>query len=125
MVADGDEPFEPAWRADWDALLFKWIPIVKQEDYSPDSFETSVRKYQRWIEILGEENHTSKPFVQSIDSFIAGQHSRRSFTSQRLGDRLCEFDQDLEALLKPHAFKNEIEFTVRTRLTWGRIRNRV
>lgn len=125
-VVDGDGAFEPPWREEWDDFLRYWIPEVKGERYEPENVEsafvTQMTKYRDWVEVTNETAVMSDPVTQSVQEFVACQHSRDTFAPARLGSRLQRFDTELTALLAPYATDGSITYSVRTLLTWGSLK---
>ena len=121
-VVDGDAPFEPPWEADWRRFLTKWVPEISGQAFAPDDREAFFLRYQRFVEIDGDNHVPSAPIRQSVADFIACQHSRDAFAPSKLGDRRPAFDAELADILNPHAVNGHLTYTIRTRLTWGRIR---
>lgn len=126
-VVDGDGPRDPPWQADWDSFLADWIHELKGEPYEPHdpdgAFLKRMNSYRRWLNISGEVTELSEPVHQSIDSFIACQHSRDTFVPSRLGARLDHFDQELRTLLQPYVNEGMLTYSVQSRLVWGTIRD--
>ena len=125
-VVDGDGAFEPPWQEAWDDFLGYWIYELKGEAYEPavadSAFATDMMRYKRWIETRGEIEVEAGPVSQTIEEFIAVQHSRDTFAPSKLGMRMKDFDADLAAILTPHADEGFLRYVVRTRLEWGSIR---
>lgn len=120
-VVEGDDAYEPPWQTEWEVFLAKWISYVTNKPYQPAGHEPFLRTYEDWIEVLGEQYFISKPIVQHVDHFIACQHSRNTFTPSALGRDMTAFDEELAALLAPYVTDNQVEYVVRTRVTWGKI----
>ncbi len=124
-VVDGDGAHEPPWQSSWDGFLEKWIFEIKRERYEPDrkdsDFARYMTRYRDWIDIQGEFSATHV-VSQTIEGFVSCQHSRDTFTTSRLGERLTEFDDELRTLLTQHADDNVLTYTVRSQLEWGTIR---
>lgn len=124
-VVDGDGAFDPPWQRVWDAFLMRWIFELKGETYEPDdrnsAFATRMGAYRSWLTVAGETEVVSGPIRQSVEHFVACQHSRDTFAPSKLGDRLAAFDRELGALLRPYAPDGVLTYRVRTNLTWGSI----
>ena len=121
-VVDGDTPFDPPWEADWRRFLAKWIPEISGMAFAPDDREAFFLRYRRFVAIDGDDHVLSAPIRQSVAAVIACQHSRDAFAPSKLGDRLPAFDAELADILRPHAVDGHLTYRIRTRLTWGRIR---
>ena len=124
-VVDGDGAFEPPWQDAWDRFLERWIFELKGEAYEPrnpnSSFATHMSRYRDWVGVAGELEVVSDPIAQSVDGFIACQHSRETFAPSKLGVRMREFDEELARILQPYEENGTLTYTVKTRLTWGSI----
>jgi hypothetical protein len=60
------------------------------------------------------------PFEQSVDDYVACQHSRATFTLEAMGAELAgEFDVALAEVLAPHARNGLLTYDRRTRVEWG------
>lgn len=121
VVVEGDDAYEPPWQTEWERFLEKWIRHTSNKPYKPGGNEPFLRKYEEWINVLGEQYFISKPIVQHVDHFIACQHSRNTFTPSALGYAMATFDKELAGLLAPYATENKIEYVVRTRVTWSNL----
>ncbi|ETX02311.1 MAG: hypothetical protein ETSY1_04015 [Candidatus Entotheonella factor] len=120
-VVEGDEACQPPWQTEWEAFLARWIRYATHRPYQPVGHEPFLRRYEEWVEVLGEQYFISKPIVQDVDHFIACQHSRNTFAPSALGSAMTAFDRELAELLGPYATENKIEYIVKTRVTWGKI----
>ncbi len=68
----------------------------------------------------GEKETTPVPFVQSIDDFIEGLHSRSSFSRERMGQQQAtEFDQQARSLLLRYFPDGLLPLSVIATVTWG------
>ena len=121
-VISGDAPFRPAWEADWQSFLARWVPAMTGEAFDPAGKEENWSAYKAFLDIEGSESFLSAPFEQSIEDFIGCQHSRDTFAPSRLADRMNEFDGELREMLAPYASEGKLSFVVRTKLVWGSIR---
>ncbi len=121
-VIEGDDAYEPPWQADWERFLAKWIHRLTDQVYTPGGQEPFLRTYETWIDVMGECDFISEACTQHVNDFIACQHSRHTFTPRALGPQMQMFDAELAELLKPHVIEDQIEFVVKTRLTWGNIK---
>ena len=60
---------------------------------------------------------------QKIQDLIEAEHSRATWARARMGAESAEaFDADLRAVLEPAATAGEVEYVVRSTITWGRPR---
>ncbi|HEY4037018.1 MAG TPA: methyltransferase domain-containing protein [Ktedonobacteraceae bacterium] len=68
----------------------------------------------------GEKETASVPFIQSIDDFIEGLHSRSDFSKQRMGpQKVMEFDRQVRALLSPYHQDGILPLQIVGTVTWG------
>lgn len=123
-IVDGDGPHQPPWQAPWHDFMARWIPRLTGLDFGAKAFEQRMRRFTDHIDILGDEGFDSEPIEQSVENFIACQHSRKTFTYQKLGHLADEFDSELAELLTPYSQNGFLTFRVRAHLTWGTIRDR-
>ncbi|MBB3656971.1 SAM-dependent methyltransferase [Rhizobium sp. BK650] len=120
-VISGDAPFQPAWEADWQSFLGKWVPAISGEAFDPIGKQENWLAYKTYLDIDGSEEFSS-PFEQKVEDFIRCQHSRDTFAPARLADRMSEFDLELREMLAPYASNERLSFVVKTKLVWGSIR---
>jgi len=74
------------------------------------------------MDIKGRETFV-EDFRQPVEHFIACQHSTATFARAKLGAELAaEFDEALDAALRPLSNNGWLEFKVRSNLTWGKPR---
>lgn len=120
-IVEGDHPFKPEWDRDWVEFLKKWIPKVSGIEYNTERLDGFLRAYEEWVDVEGEEKFLSAPVQQSVQDFIACQHSRNTFAPEAMGALMNEYDAELKELLLPYSKNGELEFKVQSRVTWGRI----
>ena len=88
-----------------------WVPVDLEEVRLLDN---------PCFEPKGERVTAPSPFEQSIDDYVACQHSRATFTFDAMGPSLAaEFDEALARALAPHAHDGQLRYDRRTRLEWG------
>lgn len=118
----GDDAYEPPWDAEWKRFLGDWVPEVTGRAFEPRRQDAIESDFGGHVEKLGSAYFTSR-FTQSVEDFIKCQHSRDTWAYSRLGrSRTAAFDAELATLLAPHASDGRLTYTVRTLVTWGRIR---
>ena len=111
-------PRESAWAVAQDALMTRWLARIG-ETYDPIAFDAKNRLFERWLDIGGQSQFTTR-FSQSIADFVTGMHSTAVHSRSRMGaDLAAEFDRELEAMLAPHETNGTISFDVTSELTWG------
>lgn len=94
-IVDGDSPHQPGWQGPWHDFMSRWIPRLTGQSFGAKAFEQSMRRFTDHIDILGEECFDSEPIDQSIEEFIACQHSRKTFAYRQLGPLGDTFDSEL------------------------------
>ena len=68
----------------------------------------------------GEKETTPVPFLQSIDDFIEGLHSRSYFSRERMGQQMAiDFDQQVQALLLQFHEDGMLPLQVVGLVIWG------
>jgi SAM-dependent methyltransferase len=126
-AVDGDGAYKPAWQAEWNWFLVRWIYELKGEAFEPNrpdsAFQRRMNSYRRWLDVAGEFAAISDPIHQRVEDFIACQHSRDTFAPAKLGSRLAQFDGELRAILEPYADEGVLSYSVQSNLVWGTIRN--
>ena len=87
--------------------------------YDRPAFDEEGSRHERWMDIAGRERFAFT-FRQSVEDFIACQHSRATWARVAMGQALAdEFDRDLEALMRPHARDGMLELELVSELVWG------
>ncbi|HEY4941772.1 MAG TPA: class I SAM-dependent methyltransferase [Rhizomicrobium sp.] len=118
-VIVGDAPQNPPWQVEWRAAMTTWLARVHHETYDEPSFVADGRRFEPWVDIAGRRSF-SFSFRQSVEDYIACQHSRASWARARIGGALSDaFDRDLEALLRPWARDGMLTMELTSDLTWG------
>lgn len=121
-VIEGDNASNPPWRTSEISFLEKWVPAVTGKQFV-EGHREFMRGYQQHVRLIEEIEIISEPFTQSIDDFIACQHSRDTFAISKLGQRLEEFDGELKEILQPHADENScLTFKTKTTLTLSKLK---
>ena len=99
-------------------MVETWLARVAQV-YDRTTFEAEGRRYEPWLDIVGRERFAFT-FGQSVEDFIACQHSRATWARVAMGGVLAdEFDRDLDALMRPHARGGMLELALVSELVWG------
>lgn len=121
-VVSGDTPFKPAWNADWQLFLAKWVPLVTGKNFDHDRKQETRSEFQSYLNIEGTEFFISEPITQSVSDFVRCQHSRDTFAPSRLGDQRRRFDAELQEILTPYADDWMLQFSVGSEVVWGTIK---
>lgn len=120
-IIAGDDVSRADWKQDWAAFSTEWLERLGHIP-DPQGYDMAGRSYEPWMDIFGSTDFAF-PFVQSVSDFIACQHSRATWARAAMGERLAEtFDEELRALLVPHAVGGKLRYEVRSSLVWGRPR---
>ncbi len=70
---------------------------------------------------LGEKETAPVPFIQSVDDFIEGLHSRSGFARERMGQQeAADFDEQVRTLLLRYHSDGMLPLQVVGTVTWGR-----
>lgn len=105
-------------REAWDDFLVRWLARVGRI-YDKAAFDAENNRYEPWLDIAGRERFAFT-FRQSVEDFIACQHSRATWARVAMGQALAdEFDRELEALMRPHAREGMLELELVSELVWG------
>jgi SAM-dependent methyltransferase len=112
---------DAAWLAFlkcWLAVMAKRTPEVRRE-YDPAAFTAEGSRHEAWMDIAGRERFAFT-FHQSVEDFVLGQHSRATWSRAAMGDALADqFDQELDALMRPFATDGVLALDLESELTWG------
>ncbi len=118
-IVTGDMPVDPPWQDAWRAAMTAWLKRLHGETYDETAFAADGQRYEPWLDIAGRRDFEFT-YRQSIDDFIACQHSRASWSRTLMGDALgAEFDRDLAALLRPWAQDGQLTLNLTSTLVWG------
>ena len=113
---------DSAWSRRWISFLKDWLWRVGRE-YDPAGFGAAGQTYKDWMDIDGDESFVHE-FSQSVQDFIALQHSTATFARAKLGPTLsAEFDSELYDALFPLSDQGVLRFAMRSNLVWGKPRN--
>lgn len=116
VIIGGDEADDPPWAREWPALMSTWIGRMGGT-YDRQTFAAEASAHEAWMDIASSVS-------QPLEAFIDGEHSRGTWTRQKMGpDRAAAFDADFRALLTSHTSEGVLTYDVRTRLTYGRPRS--
>ena len=104
----------------WDAELKELqIHFSTHRDHSWPSVVSELET-RSFFQKHGEKETTPVPYFQSIDDFIAGLHSRSSFSRQRMGGQQTnDFDQQVRSLLQRYHSESVLSLHVVGMVTWG------
>jgi SAM-dependent methyltransferase len=125
-IITGDAPKTPLCGEDaWLDFLKRWLAVMAERTpgvrraYDPAGLAAEGRRHEAWMDIAGREcfAHTAR---QSVEDFIASQHSRATWSRAAMGATLsAEFDQELDALMRPFARGGMLALDLESELTWG------
>ncbi|HEX5377185.1 MAG TPA: class I SAM-dependent methyltransferase [Phenylobacterium sp.] len=115
----------PCDEAGWLEFLTRWLARMAQRTpgvrrpHDPTAFAAEGRRHEAWMDIAGRERFEHR-FDQSVEDFIAGQHSRATWSRAAMGPELAaEFDRELDALVRPFATDGVLTLEIVSDLTWG------
>lgn len=120
-LVSGDAPSGSPWWPEEKALYTDFITRLqgKPPVFPDDPLSAHLLVHPRFH---AQGFKVTAPFAvrQSIDDFLACQHSRATWSYDFMGDAMAaEFDARLRAILAPHARDGMLEYAVRTRVEWG------
>jgi trans-aconitate methyltransferase len=119
-IVGGDAASPQAeWHAPFMALIRGWVKRLGGTWNSPDVVARN-NGHVAWFEQMGHERFTHL-HTQSLESLIAMEHSRATWTHARMGEFAAKFDEDLRRLLTPYACDGMMTFPVTSSVTWGRV----
>ncbi|MEO0862430.1 MAG: class I SAM-dependent methyltransferase [Pseudomonadota bacterium] len=122
----GDEPYAPAWDADFQNFLSKWVPEVTGRPLGSVEWQSSRDKHLGHLDVIQSSDFVSDAVEQTVDSFVLCQHSRNTFALSKLGTRAPDFQRDLRNLLWDHADqRGMLSFRVKTNVTLARLKSDV
>jgi SAM-dependent methyltransferase len=116
-------PAPPCGMDAWIAFVNRWLPrIGRPAAVAPDDeppLPSRVLPHERWMDVSGRERFRFR-YRQSVEAFIAGNHSRVTWNRPQMGAALADaFDQELDAIMRPFAVDGVLELDAASELTWG------
>ncbi|MEL6682240.1 MAG: class I SAM-dependent methyltransferase [Pseudomonadota bacterium] len=122
VVIEGDEPFLPPWHDDWREFLSRWVPEMTGRALDAEEWIAWRNRHLDHMEVIHACDELSDPIKQSLDEFVLCQHSRDTFATIKLGERIAAFQDEFVKLLRPHADDaGLLEFRVKSRVTLARL----
>lgn len=123
VFISGDDAFNPPWHEDWRRFLSDWVPKLTDQPLDSESWRASRARHLDFVKVVRSCEFLSPTFTQSVEDYILSQHSRNTWTVSRLGPLRHEFQQQLEALLRPHANRDgQLSFEIKTELTFATLK---
>lgn len=117
----GDHPPNPPWAAAWDEARDHWLRQVGRTP-DPAGFQAFGHRHEAWMDIEGRQDFAFT-VSQSLEDFIACQHSRATWTRKVMGPALArDFDEDMARRLGPWTSEGRLTYELVTELVWGRPR---
>ena len=108
--------FPMPWDADLRKLRTQFL--TRQSRGWPTVIEELVTR--GFFHKQGERETAPVPFLQSVDDFIEGLHSRSGFSVERMGQqKAAEFDHQVRTLLSKYHSGAMLPFQVTATVTWG------
>ena len=105
------------WSAAFRALIPRYSVIrdYRAMDVPADLSAAALWEHEDQLTTPGE------PFQQSVDDYIALQHSRSAFARHRMEPALAdEFDEAIRKMLRPYAAGGFVGYDTSVSMTWGR-----
>jgi SAM-dependent methyltransferase len=122
-IVEGDAAVDPPWQRAERAVF---SDIIERLQGERPNFPTSRALLERPLldhpryRRLGAKITAPYPIRQSLDDYLACQHSRATFSIDHMGPAMtAEFDIALRAALAPHARDGMLDYVVQTRVEWG------
>ena len=103
----------------WDEELRKLGAQFSMRRGSRSSHVVKELEIRGLFHLQGEKETTPIPFLQSVDDFIDGLHSRSKFSRERMGQQATEFDRQARTLLLPYSQGGILPLRVIGSVTWG------
>ncbi|HEY9234025.1 MULTISPECIES: class I SAM-dependent methyltransferase [Phenylobacterium] len=119
-IVDGDEPAQAPWHSAYLTVISGWVERLGGKWKGP-AHQALMTAHTPWIDEGGELVFVSS-VEQSLEDFLASQHSRATWSRARMGELANAFDDDIRAALTPWTRDGKISFEVHSRLLWGRPR---
>ncbi len=114
----GDEPGAVPWLEAWRALNYRWLERIGRTP-DPVGRAAAGRAHEAWIAIGGRET-LDFTWRQSLQDFVACQHSRATWSRATMGEAPAqEFDDDIATLLRPWTEDGMLAVNLTSQLTWG------
>lgn len=120
-IVDGDAPSGAPWLSSYQRVIRDWVERLGGA-WNGDAHRALTTAHLPWIDVQGEESFTAR-VNQPLESLIACEHSRATWSRRRMGDLAEAFDADLRAALGRWATDGVLTFEVQTNLVWGSVRS--
>jgi SAM-dependent methyltransferase len=123
-LVSGDGPADPPWHDAEVELMSDFIERLqgKRPQFLATgraALERPVLEHPRFRR-AGVRITAPHPVRQSVDDYLACQHSRATWSIDHMGlEMTAEFDARMRALLAPHARDGVLDYVVQTRVEWG------
>lgn len=125
-IIDGDDAVvKPCGEAAWLDFLKRWLARMAEQTpaarrpYDPVAAKAEATRHEAWMDIAGRERFAFT-FPQTVEDFIAGQHSRATWSRAAMGGELAaRFDAELDDLMRPFAVDGVLALEMVSHLTWG------
>jgi ubiquinone/menaquinone biosynthesis C-methylase UbiE len=104
----------------WDADLRKLRSEFSTRHNHRPANAVEELKTRGFFHQLGEKETSPVPFLQSVEDFVTGLHSRSVFSVERMGKlRATEFDQQVRTLLAQFHSDGILPLQVTATVFWG------
>jgi len=123
-LVSGDGPADPPWHDAEVEVMSDFIERLqgKRPQFPATrraALERPLLEHPRFRR-AGFRITAPHPVRQSVDDYLACQHSRATWSVDHMGPEMtAEFDARTRAVLQPHARDGFLDYAVQTRVEWG------
>ena len=122
-VLDGDGAWQSPWADAEEAVMIDFV--TRMQGSRPVWHRVDIEDARILEHPLfgprGERVTAPASVRQTVEDYIACQHSRATFTHEVMGPELADaFDAALRGVLEDHADSGWLRYACRTRIEWGR-----
>ena len=105
----------------WDTEIRKLLAQFSDRSGHRGSNAIKELEARGFFRRQGEQETTPIPFVQSLDDYVEGLHSRSTFSKERMGaQKAAELDQQVRSLLLQFHPDGIQPLQVVATVTWGK-----
>ena len=126
-VIDGDGAWQSPWANAEEAVMIDFVTRMQgsRPVWHRVDIEDARTLEHPLFELHGERVTAPAAVRQTVEDYIACQHSRATFTHEVMGSELADaFDAALRGVLEDHADSGWLRYACRTRIEWGVCRRR-
>ncbi len=121
-VINGDHPWQSPWRDAEEVVMIDFVTRMqgRRPEWNRIEIEDARLLEHPLFEPHGEHVTAPAPVRQTVDDYVACQHSRATFTHEVMGPELADaFDAALRGVVEEYADSGSITYLCRTRIEWG------